>query len=122
NVYITNAVKCGVAGTLKAQGKRRGRCDQVSANCQELFLRRELDLFTPKVVLCFGGRAYDHYRKLAGRPGYQAGQLLKHPSYLADRWQTTGFTQAELVEQNDQLIRSALDRILDSRWERTMTN
>jgi hypothetical protein len=112
NVYITNAVKCGVTGNLKAKKReRRGRYERVATNCQELFLQRELQLFQPQVVFCFGGQAFNYYRKLAAARGYPAGRQLMHPSYLANRWQTTGFTQVELVEQNDQLIRSALSSI-----------
>jgi hypothetical protein len=108
NVYITNTVKCGVAGQLRAEkGKRGGRYDAVRSNCQEQFLSREIEAFGPQVVFCFGGRAFDNYKRLSGLiypPAYQ----LMHPSYIANRWQTSGRTQEQLLDENDKIIRSAV--------------
>nr|ANA08043.1 hypothetical protein 5G4_014 [uncultured bacterium 5G4] len=113
NVYITNAVKCGTKGSLRAEGKKSQRYKQLAANCRERFLAQELRLFKPQLVFCFGESAHDHYRGLASIQGFPPGHLLKHPAFIHRRWQTVKppTTQQELINQNDEVVQAALARL-----------
>jgi hypothetical protein len=58
NVYITNVIKCRWVGV----GKRTPTV--IITNCTKRYLTREVQLFAPKLVLCFGKAAAEEFRKL----------------------------------------------------------
>ncbi len=95
NVYITNCVKCKWQ-TLPRDAK-------VEDTCMNTWLSREIELFSPKLVVCFGGKTVELYKR------YQFSNscnipyaYLYHPSFLQNRWQTRFDTQQEAIDLNDQ--------------------
>jgi hypothetical protein len=85
NVYITNLVKCKYH-TSKGDSARTP--PDINRKCMDLFLRREINYFEPKLIVCFG-RAAERGFKFAYREVYPIKYLyLYHPSYICDRWRT----------------------------------
>ena len=80
NVYITNQVKC------RWHRRKNGRNKQlVVEHCVNRFLKREVEIFTPKLALCFGKLARQTFQEM--RVGIPSCHLL-HPGYIQFKWQT----------------------------------
>jgi hypothetical protein len=110
NVYITNAVKCGVRQTVRRNNpdfKRSQPYRAVARTCLHSFLLKELEIFQPRLVFCFGQAAYNHYLDLTSGMSYPAGVRLLHPSYIALA-RRVHKTPEDLVRENDKTIRVAL--------------
>ena len=110
NVYITNAVKCGVRQTVRKDMpgfKRSNAYRAVARTCLRSFLLKELEIFQPRLVFCFGQAAYNHYLELTSGMPYPAGVLLLHPNYIALA-QRVHKTREDLVRENDKTIRVSL--------------
>ncbi len=58
NIYITNLVKCVTKGN-KWDKPGSPKWKAVRENCAEEFLKREIEIFKPKLVVCFGDAVYD---------------------------------------------------------------
>jgi hypothetical protein len=110
NVYITNAVKCGVRQTVRKTTPGFKRTDPyraVARTCLQSFLTKEVEIFQPRLVFCFGQAAHNHYVELTFGKPYPAGVLLLHPNYIALA-QRVHKTRDELVRENDKTIAATL--------------
>lgn len=100
DVYITNLVKCKwILGRMPPR---------ILENCARLYLEREIRFFDPRLVLCFGGAAQRGFRST----GFPSPTVrLLHPSYIRFRYQASGRTQRQLVEENDKRVQNALAQL-----------
>ncbi len=64
NVYITNLVKCKWTTCDGKSGRTPAR---IVAHCSEHYLKREVELFAPSLVLCFGRAAEKGFRDFSRR-------------------------------------------------------
>jgi hypothetical protein len=111
NVYITNLVKCKYH-TSKGDSARTP--PDINRKCMDLFLRREINYFEPKLIVCFG-RAAERGFKFAYREVYPIKYLyLYHPSYICDRWRTA---QKAVGETTKEKVQKALIKKNDDRLE-----
>lgn len=111
NVYITNLVKCKWIPEQATGGKRQTPAGIVR-HCVEHYLSREVRMFAPEFVLCFGEMAEQGFRELVmGSDSTCRVARLLHPSYIWRRWQTSGMSQEELVQKNDRLLKEAINPI-----------
>ena len=97
NVYITNRVKC------RWHKRKNGKNKQlVIDHCVNRFLKREVEIFAPKLALCFGIHARDTFKNLV----QQDCQMVRlyHPSYIANYGPAKGLTREKAVEENDKKI------------------
>ena len=85
-LYITNVVKC------HPPGNRKSKTHEIK-NCRE-YLELELRLLSPKVIICLGGDAKNHFDKKAKlrteNEILHNGKITKlhylyHPSYIQNR-------------------------------------
>lgn len=105
NVYITNVAKCKLVGD-----NDRAR---VAEHCAERYLTREMALFAPRVTFCFGRAAQRQFGKFIAKTKLACPSVyLRHPSYIAARWQTSGRSQKQLVGENDHTVTDALAQFL----------
>ena len=97
NVYITNQVKC----RWRKRENGRGR-QLVVKHCVNRFLKREVEIFAPKLALCFGKVAQRTFKKhiQSDIPHCQMVSL-SHPA-------RRGISREETVERNDRKINSYL--------------
>jgi hypothetical protein len=110
NVYITNAVKCKEKKDPDVpENNWRVAKSKVYKNCIDNYLHREVDIFVPEIVFCFGGRAEECFKRyLIERKKKVRYTKLYHPAYIASRFQTSGKSRQELIDENDRLIKEAL--------------
>jgi len=97
NVYITNAAKC-----KWTHGKTPS---SILKNCVRNYLRREIELFQPRLVFCFGRAAERVFRSMVCNLQFS---YLYHPSFIQSRFRVTGRTQQQLLEENDTRICDAI--------------
>src|SRR2546422_454924 len=110
NVYITNAIKCGVRQTVRKDQpgfKRSSAYRAVARTCLQSFLLKELEIFQPRLVFCFGQAAHNHYLEITPGKPFPTGVVLLHPNYIALA-QRVHKTREELVRENDKTISAAL--------------
>jgi Uracil DNA glycosylase superfamily len=114
NVYITNLVKCKYHDS---QDETVNTPSDIYKNCVDLWLRREIRYFDPKLVVCFGERAEGGFKFAYSEKSFIKSVCLYHPSYICDRWQTArkrvGETDKEkvqnaLIDINDNRLRGAI--------------
>lgn len=102
NVYITNAIKCKLEGDKNKW--------PVARNCADRFLKREVEAFSPELVFCFGGKAFDVFRAML--PALQTKSVkLYHPSFIQNRAQTIRMTRESAADRNDSWISAAMTRL-----------
>lgn len=106
NVYITNCVKCKYSGDKKDPN---GQYFKTAWNCMERFLKQELEIFQPALVVCFGRQVSD---KLVW-PVFERNKVctfrkvrLLHPAARIRR--------AELIERNDKSLEAAIKNCMKS--------
>jgi hypothetical protein len=79
NVYVTNLVKCGLHDS---SGKKTRPLKDFAPgcvrNCYDVFLRKELDIFQPKIIFAVGAHGAARLKALAGQPWVI--QQLPHPA------------------------------------------
>ena len=106
-LYITNVVKC------HPPGNRKSKAHEIS-NCRE-YLESELKLLSPRVIICLGGDAKNHFDKKAKMQEdseiLHKGIMIKlhylyHPSYIQNRCprdarQPYIDSIADIIEQNN---------------------
>ena len=56
NIYITNVVKCNMPSDNVLE-------DKDVANCIELYLKKEIDIMQPKIIILLGNAAYNYLYK-----------------------------------------------------------
>jgi hypothetical protein len=98
NVYITNLVKCKYHDS---RDKTVYTPTDIYKKCVDLWLRREIKYFDPKLVVCFGGRAEGGFKFAYSETSPIKSVCLYHPSYICDKWQTrktVGETDREKVQ------------------------
>jgi Uracil DNA glycosylase superfamily len=105
NVYITNLVKCRYR---RVDGTPASTPFDINKNCIDLYLRREIEIFAPKLIVCFGQRAERGFKSAYPETTRLPHVYLMHPSYICDRWQASGKTQDELLKENDERLRGAI--------------
>ncbi|MDA3786930.1 MAG: hypothetical protein PF503_00305 [Desulfobacula sp.] len=106
NVYISNLIKCK---WMKGNDSKVSNDSLLRSYCIEQYLKREIEVFAPKIVFCFGRNAEKGYRAMAFGDGKSV--YLMHPSFIADRHQTTARSQEDLVKENDGIITQAIEQI-----------
>ena len=103
NVYITNIIKCKVS---------KNDVDNVRKNCIQRYLLKEIDIFKPEIIICFGKTKIKNifntliYPQLHCNP--KSTIFLYHPSFIDNRCQTIQKTKQELVNENDAMISEVL--------------
>ena len=105
NVYITNLVKCRYT---RADEKPARTPFDINKNCIDLYLRREIEIFAPKLIVCFGQRAERGFKSAYPETTRLPYVYLMHPSYIGYRWQASGKMQDELLKENDKWLRGAI--------------
>jgi hypothetical protein len=114
NVYITNLVKCKWVKNTDNQGGS-GKSIIVT-HCVERYLTREVQIFAPRLVFCFGRAAEKGARALAGRAVLHCPLVyLLHPSYIQNRWGTSGRSQEELIQDNDAAVKRGITQLAEQR-------
>lgn len=111
NVYITNLVKCK---WVKNPDERdaNGDTSLIVNHCVERYLTREVQLFTPRIALCFGKVAENGFRDLSRRIALHCPVVnLLHPSFIQFRSQTRERSQDELVQENDERVRHGIAQL-----------
>lgn len=106
NVYITNLIKCK---WVKGEDNKVNNDSLLRQHCITKYLKSEIKIFSPRIAFCFGRNAENGFKTIA--PENCKILYLMHPSYIANRYQTTKYSQEELVERNDDRIRQALENI-----------
>ncbi len=108
NVYITNCVKCKYPDTSDPTLENPDKCYTDTAdNCIARFLEKEIAIFRPSIIFCFGKKASDELLwKRIQSPGKLPDVQFKkvvllHPA-TRRRWDN-------VVQGNDQRISKALD-------------
>jgi hypothetical protein len=108
-VYITNLVKCK---WVRTTGGGSGDTALIVRHCAERYLMREVQIFAPRVVFCFGRAAERGFRELASRVGLNCpSTYLRHPSYIQNRWGASGRSQEELFQENDDAVKRAIAQL-----------
>jgi hypothetical protein len=109
NVYITNLVKCK---WIKSAGGGSGDTALIVRHCAEQYLTREIQIFEPQIVFCFGHRAENGFRELASRAGLNCpSRYLCHPAYIKRWGRTRGRSQEEIVQGNDDRVKRAIAQL-----------
>lgn len=113
NVYITNLVKCK---WIKVAGDPGSSANPslVTRHCVERYLARELELFAPRLVICFGENAQRGFREYSGRFSPEAVVVsLIHPAFIKNYSQTDSQRRSkeQLFEENDLRIEAGLVRL-----------
>ena len=111
NVYITNLVKCK---WTKYSSHENGDGSAITQHCANRHLKKELEIFAPDLVICFGANAARGFRDYCAQrcPRTNMIQLL-HPAYIERRWRADrrGRSQEQLFEENDLIISAALKQL-----------
>jgi hypothetical protein len=94
NVYITNVVKCKWVG--------ENRTESAEETCVNLYLQKELNEFSPRIVFCFGRKAY-------GAMGSRFPNLREKCVYL--RHPACRMSRSKFFSENDETIRDALNKL-----------
>jgi hypothetical protein len=94
NVYITNLVKCKWVG--------RKRTDSAEDTCVNLYLKKELNEFSPRIIFCFGRKAY-------GAMGGTFPDLREKCVYLCHP--AARMSRNKFFSENDEKIRDALNKL-----------
>ena len=97
NVYITNVTKCN---TLSINNKSYNE-QKATEICTRKWLKKEMDIFSPKYIFCFGGKVYAHLKKYL--PEYYSSSQCVHLYHPAARK-----SRNEIVSANDNEILGAL--------------
>ena len=94
NVYITNLIKCNVIGDDKKYNK-----EEAVETCINKWLKKELEIFSPELVFCFGEHTFDYFKQYLPEY-YDITSRLYHPAARKPR--------EEIVSYNDHKISVAL--------------
>ena len=79
NVYITNLIKCNVIKKEKKNFDYR----LAQSLCTENWLKKEIEIFSPKIIFSFGNRATDGYKEFKSKFGFQINSFnLYHPEAI----------------------------------------
>lgn len=110
NVYITNITKCNFEPTRVNDATKR----PVIENCVANWLIKEIEIFQPEWVFCFGDRAMNCYSKYVrpSKPALEA-TCLYHPSAIMNRHQALKKTKEEMIAINDQWMSNGLKELLN---------
>lgn len=111
NVYITNVVKCRWISDA-SDGKGKQIAPAITQHCAGRHLKRELEIFAPRIAICFGGNATKGFQTYSITSGCSATRLY-HPSFIKDRSQVDRKkrTKEELFGENDRLVEKALAKL-----------
>lgn len=111
NVYITNLIKC--KWVQRARDPRGSGDDSaIVRHCVERFLKRELQFVGPRAVFCFGQDAQRGFvEHVPNAETRYVVVTLMHPAYIQHRYGTSGRSQKQLFEDNDQRIANGLVRL-----------
>ena len=113
NVYITNLVKCKWT-KVNAGPDHTADPSLVTRHCAQRYLTRELALFAPRLVICFGENARRGFVEYSRRFSPEAVVVgLFHPAYIKNRSQTDlqRRSKEQLFEENDVRIEAGLARL-----------
>lgn len=115
NVYITNLAKCNYK---EKENDSPGRPPvTVKLHCMDVYLKREIEYFEPKLIVCFGKEAENGFKSAYPAEARIQHVRLDHPSYICDRWGTArrlvGGTSMEsvqnaLINRNDDRLSEAI--------------
>ena len=116
NVYVTNCVKCEYSGDKKDPN---GRYLKTAWNCMVRFLEKEIELFQPRLIVCFGRQVSDEllYKKIEcsgkplGVPFVKSPKPLLHPSTPFNPYHRKKWPWAKFVQENDRRLQKALDSL-----------
>ena len=97
NVYITNVIKCN---TISANNKKYNKREATEI-CVRKWLKKEIDIFSPKYIFCFGANANKYLKKYF--PEYNNSSKCVHLYHPAARK-----SRLEIVSKNDQKISNAI--------------
>lgn len=105
NIYITNLIKCNVITTKGTEYKKQ----EAISNCIDKWLRREIEIFSPRFVFCFGKdnveKVFKHYSE---KYNWTITRLcLYHPSAIA-RAQRYHKKPEQMIAENDDRIKKFL--------------
>ena len=98
NVYITNCIKCKYTG---------GDYGRTAKKCIETHLQKEIDIFKPKLIICFGVKVENLLRKyvLKNEDAKRSAKMrLLHPAARRSRFY--------IVDENDKRMQKALERLI----------
>lgn len=107
NVYITNLIKCNTITSKHTEYNK----DSAIEICTNKWLLKEIGIFKPKCVFCFGRNAEKGFIKSIKRFGLSIPALyLYHPSAidLAQRYRKS---KREMLDENDVRISKYLGNI-----------
>lgn len=107
NVYITNLIKCNIISKKKTNYDK----NRAMMNCVQNWLKREIEIFSPKIVFCFGRNAENGFNQFKLKYGWGSKSLyLYHPSAisLAQRYHKT---LKQMIIENDEKIEEFLKKI-----------
>jgi hypothetical protein len=102
NAYITNLVKCKTVDSHSPHF--------VEQSCVNAILTREIEIFQPKLALCFSRKVYNSFRRYF--PQIKS-LYIYHPSFIRNRSYTKGITPKEAMQKNDLRVGDALSRFLN---------
>jgi hypothetical protein len=103
NVYITNLFKCRIA---KDEMRRK-----VEAKCHTRYLSKELAIFRPAVVFCFGREAEHGFGRVTQLNERKIRSIyLFHPRAVRDA-RMYGKDRQAMIDENDRRIESALSSL-----------
>jgi len=104
NIYVTNLTKC------KFQTKNEesvyadnGNYSKIKNNCIEHLFKKELDIFTPEIVLCMGSKVYNWFpcHLVENRKNIRIFKLL-HPK--------ARMNLKKLFSENDKILRGVFKK------------
>ena len=107
NVYITNLIKCK---WIKDNDSKASNDDLLRRHCIERYLKKEIDLFSPIVVFCFGRKAEKRLKKIEIDKKYKIVYLF-HPKFIGTFYRTKAMSQQDAVQQNDNRIQQSIEEI-----------
>lgn len=101
NIYITNVIKCNIITAKKTQYDKQKSIE----HCVNKWLKREIELFLPKIVFCFGRTSEEKFKYYSKKYNWNNIKTLYlyHPSaiYLAQRYHKT---KQQMIDENDYKI------------------
>ena len=110
NVYITNVLKCRITKVSEPRDPSWTETPVVQ-QCITNYLLKELAEHEPVLVFCFGRKVHRIAASVSARLGdLWHAEYLAHPAFIAHRTQTQGKTSSQVVLENDDRVRKALQK------------
>ena len=107
NVYITNLIKCNIISSQKTEYRKQ----DAILNCVDKWLKREIEIFLPKLMFCFGHSAEKEFKQYSNKYGWNILSLyLYHPSAIALA-QRYNKTPKQMITENDSQIDECLKNV-----------